>query len=98
MTLLLGQFSVEQAAAARHLAAALRRLAAGHDSPGVVTRQRQGVVTATAVGPPPTCTVDFGGGAILAGVRYAKTYAPVVGEVVEIEVRSGNPTIKWALA
>lgn len=50
----------------------------------------QGVVTATATGPPLTVSIQLGGSTTtISGIRYNKTLTPTVGMTVWV-VRSGN--------
>lgn len=94
---LLGQFSTAQAVEARRLAAVLNRRTAGRAGGSPVVRV-QAVVVSVGGGSPPTCTVDFGGGGVAAGVGLYEGVTPVVGRVVEVEVRSGNPVVVGILA
>lgn len=62
---------------------------------------RQGVVTAVAAGPPPSCSVRIGGpaGTVVAGVRIASHLGqPIVGDTVWVLITpDGDPTVVWVV-
>lgn len=93
---MVGQFRVPTAAERTRLAAtisrAVRRPAASKAFDGW-----QAMVLSDDAGSPPTLTVNLGGTEI-SGVRYLKSYVPVLGEKVELSVRLGDVFVLGALA
>lgn len=60
---------------------------------------RQGVITATAAGPPATVSVSIGGEPAIPGVRYATSIgAPAVGQTVWLLVSDTDLFVAFRLA
>ncbi len=90
---LLGQFDIRAAVTLRALAGLLRRTGGPTSGAGVVPTYRQATVTALDGGTPPTVTISFDGIKEIPGIRYMAHYTPVVGNVVEVLIRAGDPTV-----
>jgi hypothetical protein len=93
---LLGQFEVTTAVAMRAFAGALRRASAPASGAGVVPILRQATIVSADGGTPSTVTITFDGTKEIPGIRYLAHYTPTPGDVVEVVIRAGDPTV-WGV-